>query len=308
MYIGGTFLLLIVAVAYTMIFRVKDVYLGLPSDFFRGRIKREKDDKGFSVPIRRPYKEGIQFKLPWITVKQIPSGIRTQEFKEREYQLTSGGTVTVKGLIQWRPSPLTLYRFAEYSEEEIREGLDSDAEQKVGKIIGDPKTDTEKILTRQARVAEELCKRFDSEKLYPDEEGEKGKITRSLFGSDDNLSYSENSYGVEVVKVKLDINPGEKIKEARDNKLIETFEKSSETTELNHLLERTEAVAKKLDIPLKDAYEKIEVWQEKATRHIQEIKMSGLEEAAHIIAKTIGNTLKSALFSIANRGKHTNGP
>ncbi|KKQ47350.1 MAG: hypothetical protein US66_C0013G0001, partial [Candidatus Moranbacteria bacterium GW2011_GWD2_37_9] len=117
--------------AYSCIFKIPDIYYGLPSSLFGGRF-RGVDSNGNSVPIRAAYTEGLGFKLPWWTITLASKDPVTKEIKKKKFQVAEGGTVLVSGVIQYRPSIKMLYRFEEVADQTISDGLESELNQFLG--------------------------------------------------------------------------------------------------------------------------------------------------------------------------------
>lgn len=268
------FFVFIAGLVYSVVFKVPDVYLGLPSSLFLGRIEREVDVDGFSLPIRKPYKEGFHFKKPWWTIAPISREVSTKVIEKRVYQVKEG-SVLVSGVIQYRPSSISLYRFEEVNAKAIDEGLDSELDQIVSKVLVE--SDVETAVTRKSELSEQLIDRLAGAIIYPGNTA-KEKIRRSLFGKE--LSYAEHSYGIEILKASIDtVDPSEDIKIARDAQAKESYEKISQTTEWNHLMGRMGDLQKKFpEISDEEALKAVQVWQGQAGKQIHEIKVSDLEK------------------------------
>jgi len=270
----ASIILFVVALLFTMIFKVQDVHLGLPSDFFRGRIIV--GEGGLSIPIREPYKEGLHLRKPWYSIKQISREVKTRTITRREYQVSEGGTVFLSGVIQYRASSIALYRYVEVDEQAIEDGLDSELDQIVSKLLAD--ANIEKAVTRKTNVAEKLKERLCGTVLNPDREEGSSELTRKLFNKD--ITYVEHSYGIELVKVKIDtIDPSEELKKARDDMQKENYQKISETTEWNHLLEKAEVMKQKFPgISDELAIQAVQLWQKHSTKDVKQISVDGIKE------------------------------
>ncbi|KKQ46656.1 MAG: hypothetical protein US66_C0033G0001, partial [Candidatus Moranbacteria bacterium GW2011_GWD2_37_9] len=125
--------------------------------------------------------------------------------------------------------------------------------------------------TKRAAVSQALWDKLTGEIINPNDPPEKQK-TRIVLGK--KVSYTENSYGVEILKASIDtIDPDEELQKARDAKQREQYEKESQSTEWKHLRERMAEI--KNDFPElrdKEVLEAVQVWQKQATKNIQEIK------------------------------------
>lgn len=281
------------AMVYSIIFSVPDICLGLPSSIFSGRIKRNSDKDNFSVPVHKPYKEGLHIKLPWWTIKIVSRKVYTKNLVKREYP-AKNGTVKVKGTVQYRPSGITLYRFLEFSEEDIDAAMDSEIENMIRCRLA--KVNVEDAITQVDIVSRELWDRLAGHTITPkeaEEEDEKknGKktltghiktLTRILFG--ENVTYSEHSYGVETLKTKVDtIDPSDDIKEARDSQQKEKYIMNQKKIQWDYLMER----AKELGIALNDLNDEqildaIQLWEGQSTKHTNKVELRDIEVLANI--------------------------
>lgn len=304
----------------TIFFRVPDVKIGLPSSFFSGRIRRKKEegykmgdrskksDILYSMPIKEPYSEGLNFKPPWWSIKMLPRETETRIIEPREFPVGKGGTVIVSGVIQYRISSRAAYRYEEVNKAAIEKGLDSEIEQIIRGTLADEDVDSAikktfeisdhleslwkstDIRTREEkeRAAELKKEKAKPKGLTPEEELEFSRIcdprSRDLFGTP--ISYAEQSYGIEVLKAKIErVDPVEDLKKARDKKQQETYEKESQSTEFAHLLRKVKLLKKSLPgISDAEAWEAIQIWQGQTVKDIKTIKVEGTDSLTGILA------------------------
>ncbi|MFO7807398.1 MAG: hypothetical protein R6V40_03175 [Candidatus Moraniibacteriota bacterium] len=280
-------IIIVAAVLKLSIFKVPDVHIGLPSSIFVGRFKKELDENGWSTPIGEPYREGYHLKRPWWKIYLFNREVRTRKIKKseeeeqgREYQIggESGGTVYVTGVIQYRPSILSLYRLIEVDENAIIEGLDAEVDeflsQELGKMLS-----FEEAITRKGQLSKELI----------------GKLTepteRRLFGNDKPLDHAQLSYGVDILKATIDeIKPTEELRLARDARQKEMYEKDSETTEWVHLMEKAGQLKKILPgLEEREILKAVQVWRKQYNYNYDEIKI----DSPDMISSILGTVLKS---------------
>ncbi|HBI17521.1 MAG TPA: hypothetical protein DDY52_05265 [Candidatus Moranbacteria bacterium] len=309
----------LIALFRTIVFKVPDVYIGLPSDFFRGRIKRKKEEgyemgdrskkSGiyYSMPIKSPYSEGVNFKPPWWSVKILSRNTETRTIEPREFPVGKGGTVIVSGVIQYRISSRSAYRYEEVNKTAIEKGLDSEIEQIIRGTLVDEDVDSAikktfeisdslerlwkstDIRTREEKERSDELKVKKTEKgLTAEEDLELSQIcnprSRDLFGTP--VTYAEQSYGIEVLKAKIErVDPIKELKDARDAKQTETYQKESQSTEFAHLLEKVTLLKATLPkISDAEAWEAIQVWQRQTTKDIKTIKVEGTDSLTGILA------------------------
>ena len=280
---------------YTTIFRVKDVHIGVPSSIFTGRLKRKTDEDGCSVRIRRPYKEGLHIKRPWWTIKQESREVRTKPIEKRPFPVGEGGTVLISGVIQHRISNKAAYRYEEVDQAAIEEGLDSELEQIIRGTLEEK--DVEGAIKKTRDISRALTERLMGFDIRTSEEIESSPDSppkeRKLFGDKDGdrISHSEHSYGIEILKAKIDtIDPDESIKAARDDKQKEKYESESQTTEWNHLLDRA-AQLKESRPGMSDEkiWDAVQVWQKQSTKHVDKIEIEGIESFAKLLTSFIAS-------------------
>jgi len=283
------------ALAYSIIFSVPDIHLGLPSSIFSGRIERDPDKDNFSVPIHKPYKEGLHIKVPWWTIKIISRKVYTKNLIRREYP-AKNGTVEVKGTVQYRPSSIALYRFVEFSEEDIDAAMDSEIENMIRCRLA--KVSVEDAITQVDIVSKELWDKLAGHTIIPieaeEKDGEKngkktGHIkaqTRKLFGED--VTYSEHSYGVETLKTKIDtIDPSNVLKEARDSQQEEEYKKKQRKIQWDYLLERAGELKKSLPLSNEQVLDAIQLWEGQSSKHTNKIELRDIEVLAHIATELL---------------------
>lgn len=251
-------------------FKVKDMHIGLPSDFFKGRIKKEKDSLGFSNPIREPYREGVNTKLPWVSVKQISREVKTYPITKQEYPVKGEGTIQLSGTIQYRPSFLALYRYEEVSEDGIKNGLSSELDKLLGKELVE--FNMEDAVIRRVELSASL---FD----YLTGPFKKDGTERRIFGK--TVSYSEHSYGIEILKATIDnIEPAGDLKKSRENKQAEKYQRDAEKTEWDHYRSRMEELKNLFpNLSDKEILEAVFVWRGHATKEIKDFNLKGISEA-----------------------------
>lgn len=270
------FVFFIIALVRAIVFRVPDVHIGIPSSFFSGRLKKDKDENGHSVPIRQPYGEGLHFKPPWWTVKFVLREVLTKPILKREFPVGDGGTVEISGVIQYRVSNIAAYRYEEVDKFAIEEGFDAEIEQAIRSTLTDE--DVDSAIRKTSEVSDHLDKSLKSLDLRTREERDRdpGAIKdKTLFGR--SVTYSEHFYGIETLNAKIDtIDPCEDLKKARDDKQRERYEKESQSTEFGHLLEKAALLKEKLPMMADDkAWEAIQIWQKQLTKTVNKIEVEG---------------------------------
>ena len=301
---GSTILLLaclffIAVLGMTTIFRVKNIHIGIPSSLFSGRLKKEKDPDGHSIPIRKPYAEGLNYKWPWWSIEELPKEVNAWVIEKRKFPVGKGGTVIVSGVIQYRISAVAAYRYQEVSKKGIEEGLDAELEQIIRMTLTNETVD--EAIRKSNEISYTLWHKLTSTDIRTSEENplEKdidGKFvpinptpkTRTLWEKD--LSYAEHSYGIEILKAKIDtIDPDENLKEARDSKQKEAYEKQSQSTEFKHLLQKAKMLKKQFPkIDEKEIWEAIQVWQKQTPKEIKTIRVEGTDTLTGILAALVG--------------------
>jgi regulator of protease activity HflC (stomatin/prohibitin superfamily) len=282
-------LVFIGAIAYSCFYKVKDIHIGLVSDFFRGRFRKEKDAEGNLVPLYKPRLEGIHLKLPWQKIIQISRDVKTKEIKNKTFAVANG-TVKISGVIQYRVSGQATYRYLEVDEEGITKGLDSELDQIISRYLGN--IDIEDAIRRKGEITNELRQRLTGNILNPNSANsdlKKGPIiapiTRKIWNDEREITYAEHCYGIEVLKASVDmVEPAtDELKKARDDKQREKYEKESQTTEWNHYINRARALKKALpNIDDAKLWEAIQIWQKQVPvkKDVKEIKIDGLETIA----------------------------
>jgi len=270
-FIGSLFLSL-------SVFKIQDIYLGLPSSIFMGRFKAKKDSNGNSIPIREPYAEGIHFKWPWWSIKQFSREIKTLPIERKAYPVGTSGTVYLTGTIQYRPSPTTLYRLEEVDEDGINTGLFSELDQIVADKLGTDALET--AVTRKTDISKDLLEKLTGENISQSCNQQK---TRTLFNR--TVTYAEHSYGIQIVKAtitEIDLPPDLKL--ARDDEQKERYQKRSQTTEWEHLIEKMEMMKKAFpDLKNELILEAMQIWQKQTTKNISEFKIPDLGSLADIL-------------------------
>lgn len=291
---------LLVAIGFAMIFRVADVHIGIPSSLVVGRI--EKDARGNSQPIHKPYPEGIHVKRPWWTIEEISREVQIKDIKERAFPVGLGGTVIISGVIQYRISDRTAYRYLEVNENGINEGLDAEIEQVIRQALFNEDVDSailktteisdslwRRLTTKDIRTAEEIRKEEGTPLDRPQEGKDIPDHAKKKIGGEE-ISYAEHSYGIEVLKAKIStINPNISHQEARDAKQNEKYQTASQSSEMTHLLEKVAAIKAALpELNDKELWEAIQVWQGQSTQTIQKIKVEGGDPLTGILANLLG--------------------
>lgn len=279
------------ALATTVIFKIKDVNIGVPSSFFSGRIRKDVDVNGHSTPIQIPYKEGLHFKFPWWSIQELSREVKSKPIEKRPYPVRKGGTVVVSGIIQYRISSLTAYRYLEVDEEGIQSGLDSELDQVIRTTLTDnDDDDVDNVINKATEISNTLWEKLTSTDLRTSEEKQLSDIVKERILGGRKVTYIEHSYGIEILKAKIDtINPDDNLKEARDNKQKELFETQSQSTEFTHLLEKVSLLKKELpDISDKELWEAIQVWQKQTPKEIKTIRVEGTDTLTGILAGLIG--------------------
>ncbi len=279
-----------IAMAYSIIFKIPDIHLGLPSSIFSGRIKRSPDKDNFSVPIRKPYKEGLHIKLPWWTVKVVPRSVFTKVIEKREYPVKNG-SISVKGTVQYRPSSTTLYRFVEYSERDIDTAMDSEIENIIRcRLAG---IDAEDCIAKVHIASKELWNRLAGHSIIPEEAEEieeNGKKTghiktnkRKLWGKE--ITYSEHSYGVETLKAKIDtIDPSDNLTEARDSQQKENYIKKQKEIQFKYILERARDLKKDFpNLSEEQILDAIQLWEKQSTKHTNKLEIKDMKTLIPLI-------------------------
>ena len=117
-------------------------------------------------------------------------------------------------------------------------------------------------------------------------------ITKIGTNLSEHLSISSD--GIEIVKVKIDtIDPSDELKKARDDIQKEAYQKRSETTEWNHMMEKVQIMKKKFPgISNELAIEAVQLWQKHATKDIRQIKIDDLKTIAPAIAAILATLAK----------------
>lgn len=276
-----------VALASVTIIKIKDVHIGVPSSFFTGRI-RGVDENNYSIPIHTPYKEGMHIKYPWWSIQELSREIKSKPIEKRPFPVGKGGTIVVSGIIQYRISSLAAYRYLEVDEEGIQSGLDSELDQVIRTTLVDE--DVDSVITKATEISNTLWEKLTSCDIRTTEEQNLSNDIKERFINGKRVSYAEHSYGIEVVKAKIDtINPDEGLKEARDNKQKEVFEKESQTIEFVHLIEKMNMLKKELpNISDKEALEAIQVWQKQTPKEVKTIRVEGTDTLTGILAGILG--------------------
>lgn len=287
-----------------IIFRVRDVFMALPSSVFTGRIKRFTDENDCSIPIRKPYKEGFHLKLPWWTVTFFSRKVKQLSINAQEYQIGSGGTVLISGLIQYRVSAVAAYRAAEIGEAEIKAGLSSEIDQiiikRLGKIgtsgnesdITDDEvvvnTGIDEAIQTRGELERELLIKLNNKIVVIDSEKSQGEeiigFGRNLFGKD--ITYAEHAYGVEIFNAKIaKIDPTDDIKTERDAIQKERYQTRSQKIELQHLRNRAKEV--KADFPElthKESMEVVQIALGQVDKNINEFQLKNLTKLSGIVS------------------------
>ncbi|MFW5885241.1 MAG: hypothetical protein ACOCUF_03395 [Patescibacteria group bacterium] len=260
----GAFFLVLLKLS---IVRVPEIYLGLPSSIFTGRFKREKDENDCSIPISYPLREGYHLVRPWWKIILIERKTKKRKIDEREYQVGGeGGTVKVTGVVQYRPSEVSLYRILEVEEHTIEDGLDAEIDEFLSMEIGQMKS-FENAITRITKDGEGLSKKlFEKLTRPPDRK-------QTCLGKD--LDYSQHSYGVDILKATIDyVKPNEELQQARDSKQRELYEKEFQTTEWTHLMEKVSQLRTILpDLDQKEALKAVQIWQRQYPYEFGEMKI-----------------------------------
>jgi regulator of protease activity HflC (stomatin/prohibitin superfamily) len=284
------------ALAYACIFRIPDVFLGLPSDLFRGRISGA-DEEGFSIPICKPYAEGLHLKMPWWTITRISREVVTRKIPEKEFQVCGatcatsdtktggqgGGSVKVSGVIQYRVSKTVLYRFVEVDLDALHAGLDAEIDYVIGQQLG-AVADYETAVTMKPILSSAIYQRFNSLQVEKDDNGNPSGRNRTLFNRP--ITYAEHNYGIEILKASIDsiILPTE-LNEARSNEQKEKYERESQTTEWNHLMEKVRMLKTELpNLDSKEILRAIQVWQKQYPFEAKEIKIDTPDALSSLVA------------------------
>ncbi len=267
----------LVAFLWNVPFRVSNICVGLPWSIFSGRMKKnEKDAMGHSVPIHKPYTEGLNVKPPWWFVDEYSRELKTLPI-DKNYQVKNSGTIIIKGTIQYRVSAIAAYRFAEVDEDGIKKGIISELDQIIGVflLLGN----IEKAIESREQISANLLKRFR------DPYRSETRLTRKLFGKE--LEYSEHSYGIEILKANIDVvEPAEDIRKERDKIKIEEYQREAEKIEMENRLSRM-AEIKNAFPSLSDAQvlEAVQVWTKQATKNIQDIRISDMDSILKFVGE-----------------------
>lgn len=280
-FLGSTVFFLLVLIKTTLL-RVPDIHIGILSNLFTGRLLRQPDNNNFSIPICKPKKEGLCFKKPWESVTLVSTGTQTKIIKNREFPV-KGGSIFASGAIQYRISAFTAYRYLEVEAEAIDEGLDSELDQILRHSL--VTMDVEQAVTESAAISTALDIRLRTVDLRTTEEihavngciNDTNAKTRVLFGK--QISYAEHSYGIEILKAKIDtLDPDPKLKEARNKIQNELYQTQSQTQEFNHLLARMRDLKNELpELSDEKKAEFIQVWQKMSSKDIKKIEVEGAD-------------------------------
>lgn len=283
------------ALGYSCIFRVPDVHMGLPSSLFRGRFSGL-DEYGFSKPIHEPYREGFHIKLPWWTITYINRETVTRKIPEKEFQVCGsgqavagqqqgGGSVMVSGVIQYRVSKTVLYRFVEVDQDALVAGLDAEIDYVVGQELGNV-SDYETAVTMKPILSAAIYKRFNSKAVEKDVDGNPDPNGRNRKVGDLDVSYAEHNYGIEILKVSIDsIKLPEDLDKARGEKQKEVYQRQSQTTEWEHLMEKVRMLKTELpNLDEKDILRAVQVWQKQYSFEAKEIKIDTPDALSSLVA------------------------
>ncbi|MEA2006800.1 MAG: hypothetical protein U9O20_01405 [Patescibacteria group bacterium] len=308
---GSSFLGLVTL--YLTIFRVKDVFIAIPSSIFVGRI-RGLDENSFSIPIGKPYKEGIHLKPFWWRLTFESRSVKQLKIDKQEYQVGSGGTVLVSGLVQYRVSDVTGYRVAEIGQQEVVDGISSEVDQIIikclgrilsaddvakgdgGALEGETKMSLDIEASGEVNVFSGIDIAIQSKaKLNIELEVQFGKMeldsqgrTRRLFAHD--VAYAEQSYGVEILKARIDkIDPIDEIKKSRDNIQVERYEVRSEKIQIAHFANRVEETKDKLGIETERAIEIVMLNMKLTTKDIKQFQVDGVAGLATLVESFLKN-------------------
>lgn len=300
-------------------FRVKDVFVASPSSFFTGRLRRTLDENQFSIPIHKPYREGLHYKPFWWIVEPFKRDVKQLVIDRQEYQIGSGGTILVSGIVQYRVSDIATYRAAEIGEDQVKAGLGSEVDQFIIKELGniesnmsdidkDGKVDVDTGIDYAIQTRAQLSKKMETffkstilgDKKDPNDEAledvdseTRELIERELFGR--CITYTEQGYGVEVLTARIDkVDPVASIKKERDRIQEERYQTRSETIQVNHFLNRVKEVHDKFgemdeEISPEKAVEIVQLSMKLTTKEIKELQVSGVEGlVAEMFAKWQG--------------------
>ena len=102
---------------------------------------------------------------------------------------------------------------------------------------------------------------------------------RRIFGK--TVSYSEHSYGIEILKATIDnIEPAGDLKKSRENKQAEKYQRDAEKTEWDHYRSRMEELKNLFpNLSDKEILEAVFVWRGHATKEIKDFNLKGISEA-----------------------------
>lgn len=258
--------------ARLIIFKVLNVHIGVPSSLFTGRLKREKDPDGNSLPLAPAYSEGTHLKPPWWTVENLSRKMVTQLIERQSYQVGgkegTQGSVDISGIIQYRVSQRMAFRRLEAKEEDIKEGLDAEFDFLLGRELGNPKIKLEKVVTMKGRLSGFLFKqlrRLSSEgEQFPDDDF----CGREIDG--EPVVWSEQRFGIEILKVNVNrIEPTGELKIARDQRQKEVYQRESETVEWQHILARAKELREQHPkLSDQEVLKEIQTWRGLANREI----------------------------------------
>ena len=210
---------MIIALIKMSIFRIPLNHLGLPESIFKGRFKKTHTDVNGIINytlIHKPYREGFHIKPFWWRIYILDQKVCTRAIERREYQ-TSTTSVFISGVVEWRYSYSALFRVPE-TRDSIEAGLNALIDDLLSKEAA--KLELEQCITRKGELNVALRKKLTQNTNPAQKVG------------DIQLKESEAKYGIEILTVHISlVEPSEEVKESRDERQREKYEKESQTTE-----------------------------------------------------------------------------
>jgi len=303
-FLSISLLIFLFAILYISFFKVQNVEVASPSSLFTGRLHIKPDEYGFSVPISKPYREGLHYKPFWWRIDRFSRKVKQLKLDKQEYQIGSGGTILVSGLVQYRISDIATYRAAEIGEEEVKSGLSSEVDQFIIKKLGvmdaeakdidsqgavDIDTGLDEAIQTRAYLSDELEQRLKCKNLTVNEK----QIRRILFGRE--VSYAEQGYGAEVLTARIDkVDPADSIRKERDRIQEERYQVRSERIQLQHFLNRVNETMESFEkkgnsISPEKAIEIVQLSMKLTSKDIKEFQLGGAEGLLQFVVDWLGN-------------------
>lgn len=215
-------IVLTVAVAFAVVYRVPAAYIGVPESLIVGRFRAEKfEECGCSVPIARATVEGLNLKWPWHKVHLMSREIDTHRIDQERYDIKEGAVI-VSGNVQRRTSLLCAYRKLAISPEDVRVGMAGLIDQVMVKNLIEK--ELEEALQLKGDLREAIDTALSEQKMVEDPDDPDKEVGRTLYGQP--VSVSQHRFGDEIVSVNIDkIDPVQELQDARNAVQVESLKK-----------------------------------------------------------------------------------